>query len=446
MSDRDTRAWLTSYRAALVLPVVAPAITDGAVLVQGDRIVWVGPRRDHPAAPNARVVELGHMVLTPGLVNAHTHLDLTVLRGLLDGLPFFGWIRAIVAARGQLTPDEWLDSARLGAIEALEAGVTTLADTSPTSASFAAMRELGLRGIAYLEVFGPDPAQVDDAMAGLRGRLDELRSRQTSLVRLGVSPHAPYSVSDALYAAAAAYARESGLPIATHVAESDAESDLVARGAGPFAELLRARGIAVSPRARTPVALLDRLGVLGDDALLIHCVTCDDADIAAICAKRAAVAFCPHSNRYFGHGDAAGVRAALQHAGGRVSVGTDSMASNIDMSPLREARAALGFAPSHTPFPAWLLATNFGANALGLSTAVGGLKVGLQADLAAFSVPPGTTDTTHVAVGPGASLVVVAGAERVRDGRLVGDAAAVRARVANSAQRLREWRLRALSL
>ena len=110
MSDRATRTWLTSYRAALVQPVSAAPIVDGAVLVEGDRILWVGSRAQHPAAPNASVVDLGDAVLGPGLVNAHTHLDLTVLRGVLDGLDFFEWVRAVVGARNVLADHEWLDS------------------------------------------------------------------------------------------------------------------------------------------------------------------------------------------------------------------------------------------------------------------------------------------------------------------------------------------------
>ena len=93
MTDRAARVWQTAYRAAWVHPVSAPAIADGAVIVEGDRIVWVGPASQAPGLPQARVVELGDVALTPGLVNAHTHLDLTVMRGLFDGTAFFDWIR-----------------------------------------------------------------------------------------------------------------------------------------------------------------------------------------------------------------------------------------------------------------------------------------------------------------------------------------------------------------
>lgn len=434
MSDRAARTWRTSYRAALVCPVATQPIADGAVLVEGDRIAWVGPARDHPPAPDARVVELGDAVLTPGLVNAHTHLDLTVLRGVLDGLPFFEWIRAVVAARARLTPEETLDSARLGAIVALESGITTVADTAPTPASFDAMLEQGLRGIAFIEVFGPDPARAADAIAGLAAQLDALSGRASPLVGLGVSPHAPYSVSDALYRAATAHARTRRLPIATHVAESADESAFVSRGEGAFAGLLAGRSIAVAPRGRTPVDLLAGLGVLGHDALLIHCAECDGRDVATIAAAGAAVAACPHSNRYFGHARAP-VRALLE-AGVRVGVGTDSLASNDAMDVLAEAGAMLGQPGTALDGGVLERATLRGAEALGLSNLVGTLEPGKQADLAAFPTAPASREVRRTR----ASLVVVAGVARVQGGRVQGSPDRVRARNADVAGRLREWR------
>jgi 5-methylthioadenosine/S-adenosylhomocysteine deaminase len=438
LSERAARAWLTSYRAALVVPVSASPIPDGAVLVEGDRIGWVGPRSLHPAAPNARIVELGDAVLGPGLVNAHTHLDLTGMRGLLDGLTFFDWIRAVVAARGVLRADDWLDSARLGVVEALEHGITSIGDTAPTEASFEAMRELGVRGIAYQEVFGPDPAQAKGAVEELSARIAALRARESLLVRLGVSPHAPYSVSAELYVAATAWARQQRLPIATHVAESAAESDLIERATGPFAQMLRDRGIGVEVRGRSPIGLLGELGILGGDTLLIHCVRCDDADIGAIRAARASVVTCPMSNRYFGHG--AAPWAKLRAEGSHLAVGTDSLASNTAMDLLREARLSHEVGEEETPLPVWRSATLEGAGALGLDGVTGSLDPGKQADLCAFPVPAGTRDTGHLRVGPRASLTVVGGVERVREGRFAGDADGIRRRVSAVSGRLRQWR------
>ncbi len=395
------------YHARLIRPVSAPDIENGTVAVEGAVITYAGPRA---GAPAGRDVELGDVILSPGLVNAHTHLDLTVLRGRFDGLPFFPWIRALTAARAELSPGELLESARAGIREGVLAGITTYADTAPNDAPFEAMREFGVRGVAYREVFGPDPVQCAQSMEGLRATIAEMRSRETELVRAGVSPHAPYSVSDELFGAVAQFARDERLPLATHVAESEDESLLVARGEGAFTEFLRGRGIGVAPRGRTPVDVLDRHGVLDTNALLIHCVHSDARDIATIAKHGCGVATCPMSNRYFGHG--AAPVAEMRAAGVRLGAGSDSMASNVRMDILHEARAALGADAGEREV--WELATLGGARALRLDHAVGSLEAGKQADLAAFALEADRNAPAR------AILVVVAGRVVVSNGQLNG--------------------------
>jgi cytosine/adenosine deaminase-related metal-dependent hydrolase len=390
-----------------VRPVSGPDINDGTVVVEDDLVTFVGPRS---SAPPGKDVELGDVILAPGLVNAHTHLDLTVLRGRFDGLAFFEWIRALTAARAELSPEQLLESARAGIRDGLLAGITTYADTAPNDAPFDAMRELGVRGIAYREVFGPDPKQCAASMAGLREAVSAMRSRETELVHVGVSPHAPYSVSDDLFAAAALFASEERLPLATHVAESLDESQLVADGNGAFADFLRGREIAVAPRGRTPIDMLARNGVPGANALLIHCICCDERDIATIAQHECGAATCPMSNRYFGHGTAP--VEAMRAAGVRLGVGTDSMASNERMDVLHEARLALGAAAGERA--AWELATLGGARALRLDRLVGILEIGKQADLAAFPRDAPPDQPTR------ATFAAVAGRVLVNNGELHG--------------------------
>ncbi len=449
MSERPERQHRARYHARWVVPVSRPAVEHGTVVVEGERIVYAGARG---LAPGGRDVELGDAVLLPGLVNAHTHLELTAMRGLLDGLPFFDWVRTLTAARADvLGDDDLLDSARLGVLEGLRAGITTFADTASSDAPFEAMRELGVRGIAYREVFGPDPAQCAASMDALRAAVAALRARATPLVRVGVSPHAPYSVSDALYAAAAVFAREQGLPLATHVAESEDESRLVVRGEGAFADFLRGRGIPVARRARSPIALLERCGVLAPGALLIHCIRADAEDIETIAQHGAAAVHCPGSNAWFRHGPAP--LAELLSARVRVGLGSDSMASNERMDLLAEARQARERQRERggtrvAARRALELATLGGARALGLEGETGSLDIGKQADLAAFALtdPHGPADDPAELLlampdGTAATLVVVAGRERVRGGRVVAaDLEAVQGRVTAAAARLSAWR------
>lgn len=442
------------WHARWVIPVATPPIADGTVVTEGDRITWVGPRsRADALAPAGRDEELGDCILTPGLVNAHTHLDLTMMRGALEDLAFFDWVRTLTAAKRELlAPDDFRDAALLGVAEGLSRGITTFGDTADNAAPFDALRALGARGIAFREVFGPDPSQCDASMDGLRAAVAAMRAGATPLVRVGVSPHAPYSVSDALFRAVAEYALREGLPIAVHAAESVEEDDLVLRAAGPFARFLAGRGIAVAQRAAGTVDLLDAAGLLRAHTLLIHCVRVSDEAVRRLADTGCGVAHCPASNAKLGHG-VAPLHEFLA-AGTRVGLGSDSMASNDAMDLLAEARLAALAQRARFRKPdllparaAFRLATMGGAEALRLDGEVGSLVPGKQADLAAFRVddlgaPVGDPFAALVFASAGvrAHRVVVAGVERVRDGAVLGFDPAVAGRVRDAAARVAQWR------
>src|SRR5437879_180223 len=278
-------------RAGSVYPVTAPPIEDGAVLVDDrGKIVAVGRSSEVPNPPDARIREFPGGLLVPGLVNCHTHLELTHLAGRTSEREFARWIRTIRALKDATTPDEFRRSAEQGVRDSWAAGVTCVADTGSTGAVMHALHALGGRGICYHEVFGPDPAQARTSLADLEQSLTRLGPLASSQVRLGVSPHAPYTVSEPLYRAVDDLARSMGLPLATHLAESREETELVRDGSGAFADALRARGIAVHPQDRSPVQYLLRLGVLeratGWGWLCIHCVHVDEPDIAALRRRR----------------------------------------------------------------------------------------------------------------------------------------------------------------
>ena len=438
------------YHAAWVLPVTAPPIRDGTVAVQGTRIAYVGPRA---GAPDGEDRELGNALLMPGLVNAHTHLELTVMRGLLEGLPFPEWIATLQRAKvAVLDPDRLLDSARAGIAEGLLAGITCYADTCDSGVALRAMHEAGVRGIMYQEVFGPDPNQAADALGGLRQRIEAHRASTDALRMIGVSPHAPYTVSDALFESVARYAEEESLPLAVHIAESAEEVQFVRDGAGPFAGGWQQRGLAVRSRAHSPIALLERLGVLGPRTLAVHCVHADSADIGALAATRTAVAHCPISNAKLGHGIAP--LGELLAAGVRVGLGSDSMASNNRMHLLEEARIAVLAQHARLRDPCALgahaaleMATIGGARALGLEAHIGSLEAGKDADLAAFPLGDASAAAEHDAEaaaiwslgGARAMMVAVAGAELVTDGAPVRQDPGLASRTLAAARALAAW-------
>ena len=277
-------------------------------------------------------------MLVPGLVNTHTHLELTHLAGKNDESEFPRWIRRIRTLKEETPAEAFDEAAERGLRDCWAGGVTTVADTGDTGAVLRALHRLRGRGIAYHEVFGPDPRQAAASMEKLTAEVHALRRFTNFQVGLGVSPHAPYTVSGPLYQAVAQFASRDGLPIAVHLAESREEVDFVRDGSGPFADALRGRGIPVEARQCSPVQYLEGLGVLRLGTLCIHCVQLDASDIAALARTQVGVAHCPLSNTAHGHGTAP--LAALRQAGVRVGMGTDSVASVGTLDLWAEARAA----------------------------------------------------------------------------------------------------------
>ncbi|HEX9166576.1 MAG TPA: amidohydrolase family protein [Gemmatimonadales bacterium] len=369
-----------------LVPIVGPPVRDGAVLVGEDgRIAAAGPDSAVPAPPGIPAHRHPGVIL-PGLVNAHTHLELTGWRDVAPPDDFPTWIRTIRRRKEARTAAEYLDAARAGLRACWAGGVTTIADTGDSGAVIEALAEAGGSGVAYQEVFGPDPGQLADSMTGLKARVTSLTRFEGPRIRLGVSPHAPYTVSGPLFRAVADFADQDDLPLAVHVAESGAEQQLIAASAGPFAEAWAARGIPLPDSLaqldqplpiRTPVRWLDALGVLGPTTLAIHAVRIDPEDVHILARHDVAVAHCPVSNARHAHGEAP-LRALLA-AGIRVGLGTDSEASvgPLDLfAEMRAARRIGGLSAEET----LRLATLEGALAIGAAD-VGAVAEGYWADL-----------------------------------------------------------------
>ena len=379
-------------RADWVLPIDGLPLADGVVRVRGDRIVAISPALEASREVGRRV-DLGTAALLPGLVNVHTHLELTLLRGMCESLDFFAWIRNLTRIKyGLMERDDFALGARWGLVEALRHGVTTVGDCGDQGVVQAALLESGLRGVVYHEVFGPDPSDCDAALARLDEQLqDARRLRASDRVRLGISPHAPYTVSDDLFRAVVKFAGDE-IPLTLHLAESSAESACIRGGQGPFADFLRGRGIACDPKGLSPVAYLDELGVLAARPLLVHGCEMDACDVELVLQAGASVAHCPKSNAKLGHR-----RAPLEAwcaSGVRVGLGSDGVVSNNTCDLLEEARCALqlarlggGYTNSSLDAEAALrLATLGGAEALGLAETVGSITPGKQADLIAIDL------------------------------------------------------------
>jgi cytosine/adenosine deaminase-related metal-dependent hydrolase len=384
------------HAADHILPISSKPFRNGAIAVDGQKIAAVGSKDEIVKSfPDAAVEDHGDAVIMPGLVNCHSHLEITALRGALDEVEndFRSWLLRLNDLRSAMTVEDIRGSAVAGAIEGAQAGVTCFGDIGRIGeAGVAALKTLGLRGIVFQESeFSPDNRTAEADFVDLAGKYEELRTQETDLVNVGISPHSPYTVSSRLFEMIAQYSIINRVPLSIHAAESAEENDLLTRGTGFFTGVYEKFGMEWHSPQCTPIEYLDRLGVLSARPLLAHCVTVDDRDLERIAANGAKIAHCPKSNAKFGHGLAPFER--MLDAGIHVGLGSDSVASNNLCDLFEEARFA-SLAARNRPGSGHFIssremletATLGGARALGLDGKVGSLEAGKDADIAVVSL------------------------------------------------------------
>jgi 5-methylthioadenosine/S-adenosylhomocysteine deaminase len=399
----------TVVSADWVLPVEGDPIRDGAVSFEAGRIVTVGP-----AAELGAGTRYEGAAIVPGLVNAHTHLEYAVYGGFGDGLPFEQWIARHMQRKALLSFDDHLAVARFGGIECLRSGVTTVGDASYSGAAALAAAELGLRANVYMEVFGADPDAARERFSSLAARAEPALSER---VRLGASPHAPYTTSMDVYAAMA----ELGLPLMTHLAENREERFWLESGTGPWSD--NPGPNLLPPIGKTGLRALAERGLLSRDLVAVHCVDLDSDELGVLLVDSGTgVVHCPRSNGYLGSG-VADFFAIYDH-GNRVGIGTDSPNSAGDFDMFAEIRTALILSRARTLGSAYSLsadnvlraATLGGASALNLDAEVGSLVPGKRADLTVVAL----ADTGLYPWEDPASAVVLGGSPEHVQATLVG--------------------------
>ena len=409
-----------------VLPITGPPLRNGAVAVRGRVIEAVGPLAEMTARYPERAVSVhADSVLVPGLVNAHTHLCLSALEGLIGPMPFPAWLERVAAASRALDADDFAASAAWGAVTCLMAGVTAVGDIAYGPESLSATGDIGPGGVFFWEVLGI----TETELARTLDRLEFPRERECGEGRFscGISPHAPYTSGPALLRATHRLARERGIRHMLHLAESPAEERLMRSGDGPLAEVAtrNARGF-TSPGAGA-VTYAHDLGVL-EGTIAVHCVTASETETRLLARHARGVVLCPRSNRYLQCG--APPVAMLRSAGAALAIGSDSVASNEGVDLFAEARALAAMDPGLTPERLLAMMTLEGARVLGIEHHFGSLEPGKQADLVAIATPAtGTPAETLVGRARPADVraVMTAGAWRVLDGQPVGRTARIEA-------------------
>ena len=417
-------------RAKWVLPVESPPIENGEVVLEDGIITHVGKAL---TPVNASHIDLGLSAILPGLVNVHAHLEYTVMRGLLEDMAFFAWIRTLTALKTRLSLDDWVASATMGAAEMLAGGITTVADACDAGASLSALLVSGQRGVCFREVFGIDrDPPVANILAAFQRKVSGMeeqieRHHADNRLAVGVSPHAPYTVSKPLFGELAAYANRKKMRQCIHIGESPAETELIERGTGAFAEMFAARGIPWESPGVSPVRYVADTGAFDAPTLAVHVVHANKADAELLASKNVAVAHCPKSNGKLGAGFAP-VKMLLK-AGVAIGLGTDSVASNNSADMFEEMRSAVFVSRAReqdgsalTARDALYMATLGGAKALGLDAETGSLKPGKRADLCVVRLD-GLHLTPTADDNPVAALVYAARASDVAltlvDGRVL---------------------------
>lgn len=398
--------------ARWVLPVQPwQVIEHGAVAVRNGRIVAIGTAAElAPRVAASRVTRLPEHVLMPGLVNAHAHAGMTLLRGYADDLTLMRWLQQSVwpAEARWVAPDFVRDGTRLACAEMLRGGVTTFSDMYfYPDAAIAAAQRAGIRMVAGLVVLEFATAYARDAAAYLhQGLAARDRWAGASNLHFTLAPHAPYTVSDDTFVQVATYAAQLDLRVHIHVHETRDEIE---------------QGLAQT--GERPLARLRRLGLLGPELIGVHAVHLADAEIALLAEHGAALVHCPVSNLKLGSGVAR--FADWLAAGIPVGLGSDSVVSNNRHDLFAEMRTAAllakGVSGDASVVPARQAvhaATLGGATALGLGTETGSLEPGKAADLLAVDL--GGADARPL-YDPVSQLVYVAGREQVSDVWVAGE-------------------------
>lgn len=402
----------TIFRSRWLLPIDRAPIDGGWMEVSADRIVAIGAGR-----PSAAATDLGDVAILPGLVNAHTHLELSWMAGLVPPAGTMDhWIRTLMHVRRTGPPggmDEVVSAATDAAASMYATGTVLVGDVSNALTTFGSVRAAGLGGVIFHEVLGFSP---DDPAAMVRQAWERVRHAETSLnvdgagtqaaaIEFSVVAHAPYSVSPALFGEIVRRAEHT--PLSVHLAESPQEMEFLRTGRGPIREMLETLGVwapAWRVPACDPVQYIATLGYLQPGVLVVHGVHLTDDNLDRLREAGAVLVTCPRSNEWVGGGVP-----RLSHfyaSGVPVAVGTDSLASTSSLNLFDELAEMRRLAPEVAAGSLLESATRIGADALGFGRDYGTLTVGKRAAAIAVDVPAGMRDVEEYLVGgvPAASI------------------------------------------
>jgi cytosine/adenosine deaminase-related metal-dependent hydrolase len=390
---------ISVYTAEWVLPMTGEPIHRGSIAIDGGVVVGVDDRVPVDA------VDLGSVAILPALVNAHTHLELSYLRGQIPPTErFLDWIRTIMATRRQY-PDasdrRIVDAAGAAIAEARASGTGLLGDISNTLVTTRLLRDAAMPAQVFYELLRFNASDPESMTREARAKANAAAGNGNGNVRVSLAPHAPYSVSPGLFAAIRAdLDAHAGEVTSVHLGESPEEIEFIKRGTGPWRALLEELGVWTDewePPGTSPVEYLEQLGFLDRRVLAVHGVQFDGDDLDRLRARNMTIVSCPRSNQHVGVG--APPLEAFYAMDVNVAFGTDSLGSVPDLNLFSELAEARRLAP-RVPARALLeSATRQGAAALGFEEEFGTIEPGKRAQLIAVRTPAGVDDVEEYLVG-----------------------------------------------
>ena len=387
------------YHARWVLPISAEPIRDGWVLVDRGRIVGVGRG---PADEGVRTIDLGESAVLPGLVNAHTHLELSYLRDRVSpASAFVTWIRDVMAARREQpdpTAPEIMNAVDAAIEQSVLCGTALVGDISNTLVTWPALARSELGGVLFYELIKFNAPEPEAFVTAALSAVDALA--RADRLRANLAAHAPYSVAPLVFGAIReALDRRPDDRCSVHLSESAEEMEFIALGSGAWRSLLEDVGAwnpAWNPSGVSPVQYLDEAGFLDSRVIAVHGVQMTGDDLARLKRRGTTLVTCPRSNGHTG----AGVPPLRQfyESGVPIAIGTDSLASAPDLSVFAEVATMRALDPEIPASRLLESATRVGARALGLDDQYGTIEAGKRARLLSVAVPASTDDVQEYLV------------------------------------------------
>ncbi len=369
-------------RSKYLLKSPETVIANGAVLIADDgNIEYSGPFTGINNHESFQVINLGNAVIVPGLINTHTHLELTHLHNVINYNSIFtDWIRQLVDIKKNWTEKEYRLSIADGIKRSLESGTSTVVDITRNGLALGELILSNIRKTLFFEIIDFNPDTASNTIDCFKGQVENITPND--LLTIGVFPHAPYTVSKELYKCCKNSSSKLGIRIATHISETKDEVEFLTRGTGPFVSLLKDFDMLKKWKhpGRRPIDYLKNIGFLKKGCILVHCNFLTDNEIGLIEKSESTVVFCPRSHKYFQHTDHPFLE--LRDRKINIALGTDSLASNDSLSILDEMKYLREHYNEVKPQEIFYMGTIAGAIALGMNDSIGRLEPGYNADIA----------------------------------------------------------------